>query len=68
MSTHCIYLQTHRKRASDPITDGCEPPGCCRDLNSGPGRTVSVLNCSAISLALLCLIYAFTVLEVESRV
>ena len=28
----CVYtlaiLQTHQKRATDPITDGCEPP-CC---------------------------------------
>ena len=23
---HCCCLQTHQKRASDPITDGCEPP------------------------------------------
>jgi hypothetical protein len=30
---HCRCPQTHQKRASDPITDGCEPPW---DLNSGP--------------------------------
>jgi hypothetical protein len=28
--------QTHQKRASDPITDGCEPPCGCWELNSGP--------------------------------
>jgi hypothetical protein len=33
---HCSYLQTHQKRASDPITDGCEPPCGCWELNSGP--------------------------------
>jgi hypothetical protein len=26
---HCHCLQTHQKRASDPITDGCEPPCGC---------------------------------------
>ena len=26
MWIHCCCLQTHQKRASDPITDGCEPP------------------------------------------
>jgi hypothetical protein len=31
-----LSLQTHQKRASDPITDGCEPPCGCRELNSGP--------------------------------
>ena len=61
-------LQIHQKRASDPITDGCEPPcGCC-DLNSGPleGQsvlltaqpslqpTVGALNSLAISLAPEC--------------
>jgi hypothetical protein len=29
-------LQTRQKRASDPITDGCEPPCGCWELNSGP--------------------------------
>jgi hypothetical protein len=33
---HCSCLQTHQKRALDPITDGCEPPCGCWDLNSGP--------------------------------
>jgi hypothetical protein len=33
---HCDCLQTHQKRASDPITDGCEPPRIFWELNSGP--------------------------------
>jgi hypothetical protein len=33
---HCHCLQTHQKRASDPITDGCEPPCGCWELNLGP--------------------------------
>jgi hypothetical protein len=37
------HLQTHQKRASDPITDGCEPPCGCWDLNSGPLEEQSVL-------------------------
>jgi len=31
---HCRCLQTHQKTASDPITDGCEPPCGCWELNS----------------------------------
>jgi hypothetical protein len=33
---HSCCLQTHQKRAPDPITDGCEPPCGCWELNSGP--------------------------------
>ena len=33
---HCHCLQTHQKRPSDPITDGCEPQCGCWELNSGP--------------------------------
>ena len=32
---HCCCLQTHQKRALDSITDGCEPPWGCWELNSG---------------------------------
>ena len=39
---HCS-LQTHQKRASDPITDGCESPCGCWELNSGPLEDQSVL-------------------------
>ena len=31
-----MCLQTLQKRASDFVTDGCEPPCGCWDLNSGP--------------------------------
>ena len=35
-------LQTHQKRALDPITDGCEPPCGCWELNSRPLEEQSV--------------------------
>ena len=35
MSTLSLF-QTHQKKALDPITDGCEPPCGCWELNSGP--------------------------------
>jgi hypothetical protein len=41
MYVHC--LQTLQKRASDFVTDGCEPPCGCRDLNSGPLEEQSAL-------------------------
>jgi hypothetical protein len=34
-------LQTLQKRASDLVTDGCEPPYGCWDLNSGPSEEQS---------------------------
>jgi hypothetical protein len=38
----CLLIQ--QKKASDLITDGCEPPPCgCWDLNSGPSEEQSVL-------------------------
>jgi hypothetical protein len=48
---HCSSLHTHQNRASDPITDGCEPPCGCWELNSGPleAQAVSALNLWAIS-------------------
>jgi hypothetical protein len=39
---HCSYLHAHQKRASDPITDGCEPSWSCWELNSGPLEEQSV--------------------------
>ena len=50
---HCCCLQTHQKRTSDPITDGCEPPCGCWELNSGPleEQAASALNHWAISPA-----------------
>jgi hypothetical protein len=50
MWVHCCCLQTHQKRASDPITDGCEPPCGCWELNSGPLEEQSVLLTSESSL------------------
>jgi len=41
---HCSCLQTHQKRAKDPITDGCEPPCGFWDLNSGPREEQSALS------------------------
>jgi hypothetical protein len=43
-------LQTHQKRASDPITEGCEPPCGCWELNSGPLEEESVLLTAEPSL------------------
>ena len=50
MSVHCSCLLTHQKRASDLITDGCEPPCGCWDLNSGPLEDQSVLLLAEPSL------------------
>ena len=47
---HCSSLQTHRKRAPELITDGCEPPCGCWDLNSGPLEEQSLLLTSKPSL------------------
>jgi hypothetical protein len=48
MYVHSSCLQTLQKRESDLITDGCEPPCGCWDLNSGlmgrAIRAVSALN------------------------
>jgi len=44
------YSQTHQKRASDPITDGCEPPCGCWELNSGPLEEQSMLLTTEPSL------------------
>ena len=38
-----VCLQTLQKRASDFVTDGCEPPCGCWDLNSGPLEEQSAL-------------------------
>ena len=40
---HCHSLQMQQKTASDLITDGCEPPCGCWELNSGPLEEQSVL-------------------------
>jgi hypothetical protein len=43
MWVHCHCLETHQKRASDSITDDCEPPSSCWELNSGPLEEQSML-------------------------
>jgi len=43
-------LQTHQKRASDPITNDCEPPCGCWELNSGPLEEQSMLLTAEPSL------------------
>jgi hypothetical protein len=48
--SYCSCLQTHQKRASDLITDGCEPPCGCWELNSGPLEEQSVLLTAKPSL------------------
>ena len=50
MWVHCSCLQTHQKRASDLITDGCEPPCGCWGLNSGPLEEQPVLLTAESSL------------------
>jgi hypothetical protein len=54
MWVHCRCLQTHQKRALDPITDGCEPPRCCWELNSSPLEEQSVLLTAEPSLEPQC--------------
>ena len=50
---HCSCLQTLQKRVSDLVTDGCEPPCGCWDLNSGLSEEQSgTLTNWAISPAL----------------
>ena len=39
-----------QKRALDPITDGCEPPYGCRELNSGPLQKQAVVLTTEPSL------------------
>jgi len=50
MWVHGSCLRTHQKRASDPITDGCEPPCGCWELNSGPLEEQSLLLTTEPSL------------------
>jgi hypothetical protein len=50
MWVHCCSLQTYQQRALDPITDGCEPPCGCWELNLGPLEEQSVLLTAEPSL------------------
>ena len=51
---HCHYLKTHQERASDPITDGGEPPCGCWETNSGPLEEQPVLLMAESSLQAPC--------------
>jgi hypothetical protein len=49
--TVAVFRQTReQRRVSDLITDGCEPPCGCWDLNSGPLEKQSVLLTAEPSL------------------
>ena len=50
MWIHWCYLQTHQKKPSNPITDGCEPSCGCWELNSRPLEEQSVLLTTKPSL------------------
>ena len=50
MYTSTPLLTSHQKRVSDPITDGCEPPCDCWELNSGPLEEQSVAEPSLQAL------------------
>jgi hypothetical protein len=54
MCVHCYSLQTHQKRALDPIADGYEPPCGYWELNSGPLEEQSVLLITKLSLQPQC--------------
>jgi hypothetical protein len=49
MSTLSLSSE-HQKKTSDPISDGCEPPCRCWDLNSGPQEEQIVLLTAELSL------------------
>ena len=46
----CLCMPAGQKRAPDPITDGCEPPCGCWELNSGPLEEQAMLLTSEPSL------------------
>jgi hypothetical protein len=50
MYEYTVAVFRHQKKASDPITDGCEPPCGCWDLNSGLLEEQSVLLTTEPSL------------------
>jgi hypothetical protein len=47
---YLFYVYEYQKRAPDPITDGCEPPCGCWELNPEPSEEKSVLLTSEPSL------------------
>ena len=59
-------LQTHQKRAWNPITYGFKPPCDCWEMNSGPLGEQSVLLTAELSLQpMSTLILHF--IEIESK-
>ena len=50
MSAHTTCVPAGQKRAPDFITDGCEPPCGCWELNSGPLEEQAVLLTAEPSL------------------
>jgi hypothetical protein len=50
MGALSAYTPVCQKRAADPITDGCESPCGCWELNSGPLEEQSVLITTELSL------------------
>jgi hypothetical protein len=50
VSTLLVSLHAYQKRALNPITDGCEPPCGCWELNSRPLEEQSVLLTTEPSL------------------
>jgi hypothetical protein len=53
----------HLKRASDLITDDCEPPCGCWDLNSGPLEEQSLLLTAEPSLQSKDLFYVYEYID-----
>lgn len=49
-NTMAVFRPEDQKKAWYPITDGCEPPYGCRELNSGCLEEQSVLLTSKPSL------------------
>ena len=45
-----MCIPAGQKRAPDPITDGCEPPGGCWELNSRPLEEQAMLFTTEPSL------------------
>ena len=50
MSALSAWTPVHQKRASDPITDDCEPSCGCWKLNSGPLQEQPILLTTEPSL------------------
>ena len=58
---YTVAVFRHTRRASDLITDGCEPPCGCWDLNSGPLEEQSVFLTTEPSLQPLFLLFKIMV-------